>query len=66
MPKNEKLSLNSGIQTYQILANDEVCIPSLSRKIQISYKVANKVGNLNVSNDESLHLLFVQFQVFAL
>ena len=31
MPKNEKLSLNSGIQTYQILTNDdEVCIPRLS------------------------------------
>ena len=31
MPKNDKLSLNSGIQTYQILTNDdEVCIPSLS------------------------------------
>ena len=32
MPKtNKKLALNSGIQTYQILTNDnEVCIPSLS------------------------------------
>ena len=32
MPKNKKLSLNSGIQTYnQIFTNnDEVCIPSLS------------------------------------
>ena len=28
--KNKKLSLNSGIQTYQILTNDEVCIPSFS------------------------------------
>ena len=28
MPK--KLALNSRIQTYQILTNDEVCIPSLS------------------------------------
>ena len=28
--KNKKLALNSGIQTYQILTNDdEVCIPSL-------------------------------------
>ena len=30
-PYKQKLALNSGIQTYQILANDdEVCIPSLS------------------------------------
>ena len=30
MPINEELALNSGIQTYQILTNDdEVCIPSL-------------------------------------
>ena len=31
MPKNKKLALNSRIQTYQILTNnDEVCIPSVS------------------------------------
>ena len=31
MPKNKILSLNSGIQTFQILTNDDkVCIPSLS------------------------------------
>ena len=31
MPKIEKLALNSGIQTNQILTNDdEVCIPRLS------------------------------------
>ena len=31
MPQNKKLALNSGLQTYQILTNDdEVCIPSLS------------------------------------
>ena len=31
MPKNKKLALNSGIQTNQILTNDdEVCIPRLS------------------------------------
>ena len=31
MPKNWKLASNSGIQTDQILSNDdEVCIPSLS------------------------------------
>jgi hypothetical protein len=31
MPKNKKLDFNSGIQTYQILTNDdEVCIPSRS------------------------------------
>ena len=30
MPKNKKLGLNSGIQNYQILTNDdEVCTPSL-------------------------------------
>jgi hypothetical protein len=30
--KNKKLALNLGIQTHQILTNDdEVCIPSLSR-----------------------------------
>ena len=32
LKKNKKLALNSGIQAYQILTNDdEVCIPSLSR-----------------------------------
>ena len=31
MPKNKKSALKLGIQTYQILKNDdEVCIPSLS------------------------------------
>ena len=31
MPKNKKLALELGIQTYQILTNDdEVCILSLS------------------------------------
>ena len=31
MPKNKKLALDSGIQTNQILTNnDEVCIPYLS------------------------------------
>ena len=31
MPKNKKLALNSGIQTNQILTNDdEVCTPRLS------------------------------------
>ena len=31
MPKNKKWALRLGIQTYQILTNDdEVCIPSLS------------------------------------
>ena len=31
MPKNKQLALKLGIQTYQILTNDdEVCIPSLS------------------------------------
>ena len=31
MPKNKELALNSGIQTYQILTNDDkVCIPSPS------------------------------------
>ena len=31
LQKNLKMALNSGIQTYQMLTNDdEVCIPSLS------------------------------------
>ena len=30
MPKDKKLALDSGIQTNQILKNDEVCIPRLS------------------------------------
>ena len=30
MPKTKKLALDSGIQTNQILTNDEVCIPRLS------------------------------------
>ena len=31
MPKNKKLALKLGIQTYQILTkDDEVCFPSLS------------------------------------
>ena len=30
-PKNKKLAINSGIQTYQVLTNDDkVCIPSFS------------------------------------
>jgi hypothetical protein len=30
MPKNKKLALNSRIQTYQIMKNDDdVCIPCL-------------------------------------
>ena len=30
-PQNKKLALNAGIQTYQILTNDdELCIPSFS------------------------------------
>mgnify|MGYP007022698516 CR=1 FL=1 len=32
--ENKKLALRSGIQTYQILTNnDEVCIPSLSSNL---------------------------------
>ena len=30
MPKSKKLALKSGIQTNQVLANNEVCIPRLS------------------------------------
>ena len=30
MFKKNKIALDSGIQTYQILINDEVCTPSLS------------------------------------
>jgi hypothetical protein len=36
------LALNSGIQTYQILTNnDEVCIPSLSSILLAAYKIAS-------------------------
>ena len=43
MPKNKKLSFNSGIQTYQILINDdEVFIPSLSSILLAVLKVARK------------------------
>ena len=38
MPKNKKLALDLGIQTYQILTNDdEVCIPSLSSILSCTY-----------------------------
>ena len=40
MPKNKKLALNSGIQTYQILTNDdEVCIQSLSSILLAVHKI---------------------------
>ena len=46
MPKNDKLALNSGIQTYQIFRNDdEVCIPSLS-----SILLAVQAASLSYSN----------------
>ena len=39
MPKSKKLALNSGIQTYQILTNDDkVCISSLSSSILAVFK----------------------------
>ena len=38
-----KLALNLGIQTYQILTNDdEVCIPSLSSILLAVYKIVPK------------------------
>ena len=40
MPKNKKLALKLGIQTYQILTNDdEVCIPSLSSILLAVHKI---------------------------
>ena len=49
MPKNKKLALNSGIQTNQILTNDdEVCIPHVSSillAVSVAYRVrAAKLG----------------------
>ena len=45
MPKkNNKLALNSGIQTYQILTNDdEVCIPSLPIRITTMFGAASSI-----------------------
>ena len=56
MPKNKKLALNSGIQTYQILTNeDEVCIPSLSSSlscnhVSFNYTISNDHENLCMSH----------------
>ena len=49
--KNKTLTLNSGIQTYQILTNDdEVCIPSLS-------SILLAVFNLKLSEREKTGML---------
>ena len=58
MLKNKKLALNSGIQTYQILTNDdEVCIPSLSsillavlRVVPAYLKICPAAGPVQLSN----------------
>ena len=48
MPKHKKLTLKLGIQTYQILTNDdEVCIPSLSN---ILLAVSNLFCTINKAN----------------
>ena len=48
-PKNKKLVLNLGIQTYQILTNDdEVCIPSLS-------SILLAVPNVTICQLASIH-----------
>ena len=43
MPKNRKLALNSGIQTNQILTNDDkVCIPRRSSILLAVYPMEYK------------------------
>ena len=66
--KNKKLPLNSGIQTYQILTNDdEVCIPSLSSILASGTDVGQginvgpgKFGNKNERRALSTHVLCIK------
>ena len=49
MPKNKKMALNSGIQTNQILTNDdEVCIPHLSSILLAVHNVTSMVKILSI------------------
>ena len=59
MPKNKKLALNSGIQTFQNFDkpnNDEVCIPSLA-SILLAVQV------IQVNNFEKVHSVQHFFQI---
>ena len=54
MPKNKKLALNSGIQTYQILTNDdEVCIPSISGILLAVTDLCRKLASKSIHNESS-------------
>ena len=54
MPKNKKLALNLGIQTYQILTNDdEVCIPSLSSILIAVTDLCRKLASKSIRNESS-------------
>ena len=61
MAKNKKLALKLEIQTYQILTNDEVCIPSLSSillAVNNFYFVSKFSLNLKLMLQPSLNLIF--------
>ena len=54
MPKNKKLALNLGIQTYQILTNDdEVCIPSLSSILIAVTDLCRKLASKSIRDESS-------------
>ena len=54
MPKNWKLASNSGIQTDQILSNDdEVCIPSLSSILLAVKELAKYVVKKTVISEST-------------
>ena len=65
MPKNKKLALNSGIQTNQILINDdEVCIPRLSSILLAVYKCTQmytKISQKGHSLYRMPRVLFVKY-----
>ena len=54
MPKNKKLALDLGIQTYQILTNDdEVCIPSLSSILIAVTDLCRKLASKSIRDESS-------------
>ena len=51
--KNKKLALNLGIQTYQILTNDdEVCIPSLSSILLAVPRITSGILDFSISTKQ--------------
>ena len=54
MPKKKKLALKLGMQTYQILTNDdEVCNPSLSSILLAITDLWRKLASKSIHNESS-------------